>query len=194
MKKLGLVLGLLALFLLVFSSFVFPDEKAETKEKTFKYVGTFKCKLCHNIAKRGKVYDWWNGERHSMAYETLANEQSKKIAKQMKIADAQKSEKCLVCHVTGFATPAEQKGPKYSMEEGVTCEACHGPGEVYQNMKYMKDPELAMKEAGLIQPSKEVCLTCHNDKSPTYKPLKFPDVFKQIKHGPSTVKAEKTEK
>ncbi len=187
MKKTILISIWLGLFVVVFCSFVFSVEKAQTGQtapKAFKYIGTFKCKLCHNTPAKGKVYDWWAGEKHSKAYVTLTNEQSKKIAKQMGIADAQKSEKCLICHVTGYTAPASQKDVKYSLEEGVTCEACHGPGEVYQQMKYMKDPALAMKEAGLISPTKEVCLVCHNKKSPTYKELTFPDVMKRIKHGP----------
>ncbi|MCJ7507610.1 MAG: cytochrome C554 [candidate division Zixibacteria bacterium] len=187
MKKLTLVLILLGVFLLVFSSLVLSQEKAKTEQKAFKYIGTFKCKLCHNSPQKGKVYDWWAGEKHSKAYLTLANEQSKNIAKGMGIADAQKSDKCLTCHVTGYATPPEQKGLKYSMEEGVTCEACHGPGEAYQAMKYMKDPALGMKEAGLIKPTNEVCITCHNKKSPTYKEFNFEVAKKQIKHGPATV-------
>ena len=184
MKRLTLALVLLGAFLLVFSSFVFSQEKAKSEQKTFKYIGTFKCKLCHNTPAKGKVYDWWAGEKHSKAYLTLANEQSKKIAKGMGIADAQKSEKCLVCHVTGYKAPATQKDVKYSMEEGVTCEACHGPGEAYQAWKYMKDPALAAKEAGLIKPTNEVCITCHNKKSPTYKEFSFEVAKKQIEHGP----------
>jgi len=184
MKKLALVLILLGVFLLVLSNFVLSQEKPKTEQKAFKYIGTFKCKLCHNTPQKGKVYDWWAAEKHSKAYGTLANEQSKNIAKGMGIADAQKSEKCLVCHVTGYNAPAAQKDVKYSMVEGVTCEACHGPGEAYQAMKYMKDPILAAKEAGLIKPTNEVCITCHNKKSPTYKAFKFEEAVKLIKHGP----------
>jgi nitrate/TMAO reductase-like tetraheme cytochrome c subunit len=184
MKRLAVVLVLLGVFLLAFSNFVLSQEKAKSGQKSFKYIGTFRCKLCHNAPAKGKVYDWWAGEKHSKAYATLANEQSKNIAKGMGIADAQKSEKCLVCHVTGYNAPPEQKDVKYSMEEGITCEACHGPGEAYQAIKYMKDPALGMKEAGLIKPTNEVCIACHNKKSPTYKEFKFEVAVKQIKHGP----------
>jgi nitrate/TMAO reductase-like tetraheme cytochrome c subunit len=182
MKKISLVLVLLAIVLLVFSSAVLSQEKAKTEQKTFKYMGIQKCKLCHNAPQKGKVYDWWSNDKHSKTYATLASEESKKIAKQMGIADAQKSEKCLVCHVTGYKTPTGQKGVKYLAEEGITCEACHGPSEGYV-ITHLKDPKLAMKEQGLVMPTKEVCLTCHNKTSPTYKELKFPDAFKQIKHG-----------
>ena len=184
MKRISLILALLAIALLVFSSAVLSQEKAKTEQKAFKYMGIQKCKLCHSSAPKGKVYDWWTNNKHSKAYTTLANDESKKIANQMGIADAQKSEKCLTCHVTGYKTPADQKGIKYVAEEGVTCEACHGPSEAYVTT-HTKDPKSAIKEQGLVMPTKEVCLACHNKNSPTYEELKFPDAFKQIKHGPS---------
>jgi len=99
--------------------------KQDTTKVVHKYIGTFKCKMCHNSAKKGKIYDTWAATKHATAYKTLASEESKKIAKEKGIEDAQKDEKCLKCHVTGYG---EATGDKYSMDEGVTCEACHGPG------------------------------------------------------------------
>ncbi len=119
--------------------------------------------------------------KHAKAYETLATDSSKAIATGMKIKDAQKSEKCLVCHVTGYGVADSLLGAKYSAEEGVTCEACHGPGEKYKPMKIMKDKELALKN-GLIEPTEEVCVTCHNKKSPTYKEFKYAEAAKVIDH------------
>ncbi len=79
---------------------------------------------------------------------------------------------CLPCHTTGFGEP----GGFVSLEEtpkmaGVQCEVCHGAGEGYlaphlmslQNKSYKRADLLA---AGLILPSEEVCLKCHNEKNP----------------------------
>ena len=99
--------------------------KQDTTKVVHKYIGTAKCKMCHNSENKGKIYDKWVTTKHATAYKTLANEESKAIAKKMGIKDAQKDKKCLKCHVTGYG---EATGDKYSMEEGVTCEGCHGPG------------------------------------------------------------------
>lgn len=188
MKKSILILGILLATLLLFSGLTWTAQKEAEKDTTkaapkavYKYMGATSCKGCHNIAKRGKQFDVWSSKRHAQGYKTLANEQSGKIAKEMKIKDAQKSEKCLKCHVTGYGVPDSLFGKKYSMEEGVTCEACHGPGEKYKSIKMMKDKELALKN-GLIEPTEEVCVTCHNKESPTYKPFKYVEAVKAIAH------------
>jgi FtsZ-interacting cell division protein ZipA len=163
--------------------------KAETTKVVHKYIGTAKCKMCHNGEAKGKIYDKWATTGHAQAYLTLANEQSKTIAKNMKIEDAQKSEKCLKCHVTGYK---EATGEKYSMEEGVTCEACHGPGEHYWLMKVMQDKKLAMQN-GLVEPTEKLCVACHNQESPTFKEFKYAEAYKLVEHHAPKAPA-KTEK
>jgi hypothetical protein len=152
-----------------------------TKKETVvvhKYIGTTKCKMCHNSEAQGKIYDKWAATGHSKAYQTLLSEQSKTIAKGMSIDDASKSDKCLKCHVAGYNEPTADK---YSMEEGVTCEACHGPGSDYWTMKIMKDKKQAMAN-GLVEPTEELCVKCHNKESPTYKPFKYADAYKLVEH------------
>ncbi len=151
--------------------------KAGTKV-VHKYFGTTKCKMCHNTDAKGKIHDKWAASGHAKAYQTLLSEAAKGIAKKMGIEDASKSDKCLKCHVTGYK---EASGDKYSMEEGVTCEACHGPGEHYWTMTVMKNKKVAM-ENGLVIPTEKDCIKCHNKDSPTYKEFKFADAYKLVEH------------
>jgi hypothetical protein len=195
MKKavLILILAVVASFL-VFSFAVSQQEegtgeadtvkKEEAKEDTtkvvHKYIGNIKCKMCHNSPKKGKIWDTWSKTKHAAAFTTLANEESKAIGKKMEIEDPQKDGKCLKCHVSGYGQPT---GDKYSMEEGVGCEGCHGPGEHYWSMKVMKDKKQAL-ENGLVEPDEKLCATCHNEESPTYKPMKFKEAYKMVEHHP----------
>lgn len=159
--------------------------KEDTTEVVYKYIGNTKCKMCHNSPKTGKIHDIWAKTKHATAFATLASEESKKIAKEMKITDAQKDGKCLICHVAGYGQP---NGDKYSLEEGVSCEACHGPGEVYyKNHMKEKDRELALASGFVPQPDEKLCVTCHNEKSPTYQEFKFKEAYKVIEHHPPKV-------
>lgn len=149
------------------------------------FVGATKCKTCHNSAKKGKMYDIWLESAHSKAYEVLASEKAKDIAKYKDIEDPQKSDDCLKCHVTGHGAAAELLGDKYSAEEGVTCESCHGAGGDYWNMKVMKGisaGEQDPAEVGLIKPDRKTCVGCHNKNSPTYKEFKFEEYWPKIEH------------
>ncbi len=97
------------------------------------YVGASKCKMCHKLQ-----YSSWETTAHAKAGE--------------KLNDAQKADaKCQACHLTA----------KKADSVGVECEACHGAGSDYKSMSVMKDSAKA-KEAGLIMPDKNTCLSCHS--------------------------------
>ncbi|MDH4222903.1 MAG: cytochrome c family protein [candidate division Zixibacteria bacterium] len=189
MKKASWVLIIcLALYLVFSLAYANSDPKGEaTKDTTkaekvlkAKYLGATVCKPCHNAELKGKVYDKWASSKHATAYKTLANEESIKIAKGMKIENPQKSEKCLKCHVTGYNATAELKDVKFDIAEGVTCEGCHGAGSGYK-LVHMKDPVKA-KEMGLLKPGEKECKACHNQESPTYKEFKFAEAWKAVDH------------
>ena len=162
-----------------------PEEKAEV----YKYVGVDKCQMCHKTKKSGNQYEIWLNGPHAKAYETLASEQAKEIAKGLGIEDPQKSDQCLSCHVTAHGAEAELKEETLTLEEGVSCEQCHGPGSVYKKMTIMKDREKALA-SGLIIPTEETCVQCHNEDSPTYKPFKFEERVKEIAHPIPVAEAE----
>jgi cytochrome c peroxidase len=155
--------------------------QAPAAKAGFKYVGAKACKMCHNTAAQGKQYDIWMASKHSKAYASLASPKALEVAKAKGIADPQKDAKCVKCHVTGHNAAKELLAPTYSMEEGITCEGCHGPGESYKDMKVMKDKKLAMTN-GLIMPTEKTCTGCHNPESPTYKEFKFTEAAKLIAH------------
>jgi len=179
MKKLVALLIGVALFMMFIN--VFAQEAPK-----FKYIGASKCKMCHNKAKTGKQFSLWQERGHAKAFETLATDLSKQVAAKAGVkGDPQQAKECLVCHVTAYNAPAAQKEATLTMEEGVSCEACHGPGSEYKNMKVMKDIYAGTAKGadfGLIEPTKELCVTCHNPKSPTYKEFIFEEAVKKIAH------------
>lgn len=183
------LLALLIIVGLIFSVGTMCSDQEEAKkgeekkapEKVYSYVGLKKCKPCH-IKHQYKV---WNDKAHAKAYEELASEQSLAVAKKLGLKEEpQKSAQCLSCHVTAFGV-ADSLKTKITLEEGVSCEACHGPGSDYWSMKVMKalsagkqDP----KAVGLRTQTEELCVACHNKKSPTYKPFKFKEAVQAIAH------------
>ena len=70
------------------------------------YVGAKKCKMCHNSTKAGKQYTIWSESAHSKAYENLASEKAKAIAKEKGIEYPQKSDACLKCHAPSHSGKA----------------------------------------------------------------------------------------
>lgn len=158
---------------------------AQDSGNTFKYIGSKKCKMCHSAAKKGGQFKHWEDSDHAKAYATLATAEAKKIAKEMGIDDPQKDGKCLKCHVTAYGVDAKFLGDKFTFEEGVGCETCHGPAEKYEDKDVMTDLSLGKidpKSVGLIFPKESLCITCHNQESPTYKEFVFEEKYKLIAH------------
>lgn len=153
------------------------------------YVGADKCKMCHNSPAKGAQYTKWTESAHAKAYAALASEAAKKIATEKGIADPQKAAECLRCHVAGHGVDAARLTEKYKVEDGVSCEACHGPGGDYWKMNVMKDPALS-SAAGLAKPTEATCKGCHNADSPTFKGFDFATDSAKIAH-PNPQKAVK---
>ena len=150
------------------------------------YIGAAKCKMCHNKPETGTQYDKWKASKHANAYAVLATPEAKKIATEKGIADPQKDQKCLKCHSTAAAhADLNLSGV---VEEGVSCESCHGPGSLYKSMAVMKSKEQSVAK-GLIIPDEKVCKTCHNAESPTFKGFDFAAATKTIAH-PNPAKAK----
>lgn len=151
-----------------------------------KYIGAPKCKMCHMKAPKGEQYNVWLKGPHANAMKTLAGDEAKKIATEKGIADPATDAACIKCHSTvGHIDNGLVAGIK--MSEGVSCESCHGPGSLYKGASVMKNRELSMQK-GLILPTEEVCKTCHNEESPTYKPFNYSEAVAKIAHPDPTLK------
>ena len=145
------------------------------------YVGVDVCKMCHKKAEKGDQFGAWQKTKHAGAYDSLSSDKAKEIAGSKGIENPQESGECMKCHVTGYGLDASRYDKKYSIEDGVGCESCHGPGKDYKNIKIMKDIEQA-KANGLIIPTEETCTKCHNEESPTLKEFDFEARFAEIVH------------
>jgi len=155
---------------------------AQAEDAEYKYVGVKSCGMCHKSEAKGNQLGQWEASKHAKAFETLASEAALKIGKEKGLeAPPQESAACLKCHVTGHGAKAELFDAKFVVEQGVQCEACHGPGSEYKNMKIMKDRDLSVA-AGLVVPTAETCTQCHNEESPTFKGFDFEKAWAQVAH------------
>lgn len=110
------------------------------------HVGSEICIGCHRSLHPDAV-DGWHKSKMSTTYERIRDEPVK--------------DNCLPCHTTGF-NPATGH---YS-EEGVGCEACHGPGAEPVKSVLAGNVQ-AHKDAIRLDPdSTLVCVRCHNPHVP----------------------------
>ncbi len=136
------------------------------------FIGIDACRKCHDSTSIGSQYKIWAATPHAKAYQTLLTEGAKAAGKTNGIAEPQKDIKCLSCHATGSG-----KNPQI-VSEGVGCEACHGPGSLYNDFDnhasfdsrenaYRKAINLGMYPIigdDCIKAREKLCRHCHNEK------------------------------
>jgi len=149
-------------------------------QANYKYTGAASCgsSSCHgsnkpkaDFPKLNENIVWQQKDKHAKAYATLTNEKLKsgvspsKIAQNLKIAKAETSSKCLVCHAVDVKP--ELRGPKFDISEGVHCDGCHGPAEKWlephaeKGWTHEKSVAVGMYDTKNMLLRAEKCVSCH---------------------------------
>ncbi len=161
--------------------------RAQATQKHPVYVGNKVCASCHFGKGMGHTQCRWQLSKHARAYAVLASPEAKKIARLSGIPqEPQQAAVCLGCHATGSEAEDWEKDDTFSIEDGVQCEKCHGPGSEYAEEEIMVDRKLAVR-AGLRMPTRDDCMGCHQVKGSHVAVLKLPKLdmekaWKRIEH------------
>ena len=142
------------------------------------YVGPQACgtAMCHGaVAPRG-VYDvrqdeyhlWSLEDPHARSYETLSDERSAVIARNLGLGrPAREEPSCLACHA--FEPPPARLADGWAVEEGISCEACHGPAGGWLGTHDQRGWTRADSVAAGMTETRDpavraaLCLDCHLD-------------------------------
>jgi len=139
-----------------------PDGPALKGPQEPTYVGSERCKRCHESA-----YEVWKKSDHSRAYQTLVDARRPSLR--------QYDGECIVCHVTGFGYQGGfTDAARTPHLENVGCESCHGPASVHANnpnnaewqgrLNPWKAPEgeTAKDKARRLDRLDQFCQRCHD--------------------------------
>ena len=187
-KKPWLVTGALFLATVIVSTQISTVEisRAEEPAEQPTFVGVKKCKMCHKKETVGAQFRIWEESGHSGAYATLATPEAVEYGKARGIENPQTAPECLKCHSTAHALSAEAlAASKITLEEGVSCESCHGAGSLYYKKKTMQgvtDGAIDATTVGLITPNEAVCVGCHNEESPAFEGFDLETYLEKIAH------------
>jgi hypothetical protein len=102
----------------------------------FSAIGSAACRTCHRA-----LYEEWRQSPHGKSAEVMTFEQSFDST-------------CTPCHIPDEGV----------FDNGVGCEACHGPGSAYADLDVMIDP--FKREAAGLQTARDNCAYCHNPGHP----------------------------
>ncbi len=108
---------------------------------------------------------WIAQDKHARAFSVLQNNVSQRIGKILNIGPPAQAPKCLVCH--SLYVPPEQQAQTFELNDGVSCENCHGPASGWlgphttKNWPHEKSVQLGMYDTRNLENRNAKCLTCH---------------------------------
>ena len=122
--------------------------------KTANYVGLTKCATCHF-----DQYKDWKTSPHGKAFDILP-------------AKYKQDAECLKCHTTGYGHASGYRNNASNVGlAGISCEACHGPGDEHAN-NALRLVEEGITEEGLKRVRTSIqrtdlnqCIACHISKA-----------------------------
>ena len=140
-----------------------------------KHMGVSSCasSVCHGSVTPSKSYDvllneyitWSHEDSHSKAFSVLRSLKSREIGAKLGIGDPSTAKECLDCHADNV--PQQQRGEKFSLADGVGCEACHGGSEYWlathtaKRASYKENVSRGMYPTADLRPRADLCLSCH---------------------------------
>jgi hypothetical protein len=170
----GAVLGIALLLVLMIWSF--GGAGAAPAGGVRAAVGVASCagSTCHGrmegdgkVVRQDELMRWQEpstpGGAHSRAFAVLSGARSRQIAATLGLGDPTSAPACLGCH----STPAAARGARFLAQDGVGCEACHGPAGGWIASHYAVGASHAGNvAAGMVplerpQARASVCLDCH---------------------------------
>lgn len=150
-----------------------------TRTATAVYVGAEACRPCHETA-----YQSWLASPHARSWVFLATPAASQVARRHTPAMAVPQEMglamaiprmaaCLECHATAADVEPGFRDPAFRLEEGVQCEACHGPGSQHLRPGLVV-AGAALRASRMRRPVEEDCRVCHKGQRPSHDWMERP--------------------
>ncbi len=138
-----------------------------------KFLGVQSCKSsgCHGGAKDdfNQVIVWERRDYHTRSYATLTTRRSERMAEVLQLGDPTKSLRCTSCHAPFHEVPPALRDTSIRIEQGVSCENCHGPAEdwlrTHTRTDLLHDEKVAagMRDLRNLYVRANSCVGCHQN-------------------------------
>jgi nitrate reductase cytochrome c-type subunit len=153
---------------------------ASAQDSKYMGAGTCASSNCHGSpvprnatnVLQNEYTTWSKKDAHSKAWRVLTSEDSKKIGYNLGISDPSKEKLCLNCHAP--IVPENLKGPKYAVEDGVSCESCHGASEGWlkshttKSATHEENLTKGLHDFSSLEDRAKFCLDCHQGNDSQY--------------------------
>jgi hypothetical protein len=140
-----------------------------------KYTGPGSCSStsCHGSVKpradsrifQNEYSIWVVKDKHAKAYDALTGLVGQRMGSILGLGKSENAAKCLACHA--LDVPADARAKTFELNEGVTCENCHGPASAWlgphttRGWTHEQSVAAGMYDTRSLVRRTEKCLSCH---------------------------------
>ena len=152
-----------------------PPLAANPPADAGKYTGPGSCSStsCHGSVKpradsrifQNEYSIWAVKDKHAKAYDALTGPIGERMGKILGLGKSELASKCLACHALDVS--AESRAKTFDLNEGVSCESCHGPASAWlgphttRTWTHEQSVAAGMYDTRNLARRTEKCLTCH---------------------------------
>ncbi len=147
-----------------------------TSSAPFQYTGPGGCSstACHGSLQprqdtrvaQNEYSIWVVQDKHAKAFSALTTPWSQRIARNLGMQQRpEAAQECLACHA--LAVKPEQRARTFDLNDGVSCENCHGPASGWlgehtaRNWTHQQSLQRGMYDTKDLARRDENCLSCH---------------------------------
>ena len=160
-------------FFLAFGATLSAKEIKQTREDGAQFVGAIGCRSssCHGGAgeKRSQYITWSQKDFHTKAFVILTDARSARIAETVGGGEATANARCTVCHSPFQSVPQTRLASTAHVDEGVSCETCHGAaspwlrGHTRTDWTYPMRVSAGMHDLKSLYVRANTCVACHQN-------------------------------
>ncbi len=172
----GILFGAALAFCGALRAQAFPDPDALARSEPGRYVGIATCGTanCHGSTLprkerrvlQNEYFTWDKKDAHRRAYEVLFDARSATIVRNLRLPrPAYETKRCLDCHA--FVVPEGLQAARLEIEDGLSCESCHGPasgwleGHRAEGWTHADSVRAGMRDLKDFSVRAGLCLSCH---------------------------------
>ena len=119
------------------------------------------------VGARNAFTIWKARDSHAKSWATLATERSARMAVAIGAGKPQETSRCTECHAPMQAVNASRVGPLSRVEDGISCETCHGPAKFWvrshtrRDLTHAQNVTTGLRDLENLYVRANTCIACH---------------------------------
>ncbi len=136
--------------------------------------------------KRNAFSIWRGRDAHAKSWATLATERSNRMSGSLGMGKAQDTARCTECHAPLQAVSASRLGPYARVDDGISCESCHGPAREWVrthtrlDLSHAQRLGLGMRDLDSLYNRANNCVSCHQVLPPDIQKAGHPPLIFEL--------------